>query len=262
MHHPWLYIVWFTTLISHFEFWGSAVGTTPAAFSVLGATSSIIMIYALDRLSESPEDKVNGHITSRLKSDMLPLFCIMCALCTVSMCFEPHLMMNAAIAAPFTYLYTASPTWLGFRIKTLFPLAKNIYVSLIWLGWVFGSVNGVELRHLGAFVVHFALMMISNILQDVKDIKGDRECGVQTLPVIIGLRPSLLASGGLFGLATLLAKILLPDVATEIGISCGVCLCTLVRLLDTPVWTNAHATTFTHMIVGGPGFVRRILSVI
>ena len=190
--------IWVTMLWSHFDFWASAAGAFPSILTRIGAISAVMCTYLADQIIEAPEDVVNAHCRPSWQTDILrPTLRITTVVCAICCLVEPSLLLKGLIALPFAYVYSKNPEWIGFRVKTLFPMAKNVYVSAIWVGWTFGTMideSPANPRYFGTVLVYFSIMMLSNIIMDMKDIEGDSKHGIRTLPVMIGGRRCLMVS--------------------------------------------------------------------
>lgn len=78
-----------------------------------------------------------------------------------------------------------------FRFKDIF-FVKNIMIGLAWGGLVLigGAVTN-DVILLSSFLVASVQVTIGGIIRDIPDIDFDRERGVRTLPVVLGLKTTM-----------------------------------------------------------------------
>ncbi|WP_254523926.1 UbiA family prenyltransferase [Natrinema caseinilyticum] len=82
-------------------------------------------------------------------------------------------------------------------VKHIF-LVKNIVVGLAWgaiplgVGYYYGALGSIGIRFLFAYVT--VMITIAAVVFDVKDIEGDREAGIPTVPNLYGPRVTRIVS--------------------------------------------------------------------
>ena len=177
------------------SFWTSAAGAPLHWLDTFASSAACMALYIFDRMIPSSGDDPESAFRKRARNGpALVTLVTASAFVVVSGLFHRHLLRNTMIALPFGLVYCAQST----PIKTLFPCSKNVYVSLMWLCWFFGAADAFpppDSAHSNVYVAYFCHMMLSNAIMDVKDVRGDRENGIRTLPVMVGermARPALL----------------------------------------------------------------------
>ncbi|MFP8952299.1 UbiA family prenyltransferase [Natrialbaceae archaeon A-arb3/5] len=101
-------------------------------------------------------------------------------------------------------------------IKRVF-LVKNCFVGLAWgviplgVGYYYGRLWTTEILFLAGYIT--AMITIAAIVFDIKDIPGDREEGIATVPNTLGPRLTrLLSLGGVAGVAAVVIVLVWTDV--------------------------------------------------
>ena len=146
-----------------------------------------ILIYSMNRLTDKEEDAINqpGRIRfpRRIRITFLVVSLVFYVLLE-DIVFQKNFLTFAIALVPviIAILYSI------FRLKRFF-LVKNLSIAMalgasvlivpayydnwsgIW-GWL--------------FLFFFLIVLTNSILFDFKDIRGDRACGIHTLPVILG----------------------------------------------------------------------------
>jgi len=155
-------------------------------------------IYSLDSIVDIDKDITNMPERKKFLSERKKLF----LLCSLAAYFLAGLILlqTKPVALPVIFLpfaanafYATKLPILNFRLKDI-PFVKNFVVAVSWgltctLLPVAYMVNPPEMKTLGT-VFYFMLVMtfIAAVLYDVRDVRGDREMGVRTIPVILGAR--------------------------------------------------------------------------
>jgi len=169
--------------------------STSACFIVFLITFSI---YSLDSIVDMNKDTINMPERHKFLSDRKGLF----LLCSLTAYFLAGLILlqSKPFALPIIFVpfaanafYATKLPLLNFRLKDI-PVMKNVVVAVAWgltctLLPAAYMINPPEMKTLGT-VLYFMLIMtfIAAVLYDVRDVKGDKETGVRTIPVIFGAR--------------------------------------------------------------------------
>ena len=157
-----------------------------ALFIVFAAT---LFVYSLNRITDIEEDETNlpsrAAFTERYGK---PLFAIGIVLYVVAILGAvwlgirgaPFLVLPAVVAA----LYSL------FRVKQRL-LVKNLIVGVSWgiiplgVGVYYGIGLPTEIVVLAAFFT--VMLTVAAAVFDIKDIEGDREEGIRTVPIVYGV---------------------------------------------------------------------------
>jgi 4-hydroxybenzoate polyprenyltransferase len=153
----------------------------------------VYSIYSLDKLTDSREDVVNmperaGFIRRHRKIIFATSIASYLLSALLVLLVKPWALpiMLMPIAANAAYGSRISPHIP--RLKDI-PVMKNLLVAFIWASLITVLAAWGETDLLGvAFVSYFLLAksFINTVLYDVRDIEGDRENGVRTIPVLVG----------------------------------------------------------------------------
>lgn len=181
---------------------GISAKTFLCALSVLVLTQ---ITYAYDARFKSREDEINrpqggGALSGRylLAAAVIPLAVMLLA----------GLWAPLVYAAVVTFLYS-DPGIFPRRLKTIPGVKMLVMMSSFWVAGVltpallkYEMSGGLVLSLLRSTVPLLVFLFCLTVLLDIRDVAGDREAGVRTLPVIIGVPASagllvlLLAAGG------------------------------------------------------------------
>jgi 4-hydroxybenzoate polyprenyltransferase len=163
----------------------------------------VFSVYNLNRKTDQAEDALNHErrfsFTSRFE---LPLFAA--ALGAYALATGIALVSGALLACGIVMiplicgiLYSVPIFPQGSKVRRLkeIPLVKNILVSLAW-GATFALVpvalSGLppDTNTLLVFIFIFFWTFIASVLPDIRDMKGDAQVGVVTIPVLLGVTRS------------------------------------------------------------------------
>ncbi|WP_394348188.1 UbiA family prenyltransferase [Salinadaptatus halalkaliphilus] len=103
-------------------------------------------------------------------------------------------------------------------IKRVF-LVKNCFVGGAWagiplgVGYYYGQLLALEILFLAGYV--FAMITIAAVIFDIKDIEGDREAGVSTVPNVFG--PRVTRIGSLVATATVAIAVVIVVFETALA---------------------------------------------
>jgi 4-hydroxybenzoate polyprenyltransferase len=154
----------------------------------------VFSIYSLDKLTDSKEDAINmperGDFIKRHRR-------IVYAASIASYLLSASIVLLAKPwALPIMLLPIAANAVYGSRISPRIPrlkdipVMKNLLVAFIWSSLITALVAWGKSDLLGiAFISYFLLTksFINTVLYDIRDLEGDRENGVRTIPVLMGL---------------------------------------------------------------------------
>jgi 4-hydroxybenzoate polyprenyltransferase len=176
------------------------LGLTPRIQICFSVFLMVFSVYNLNRLTDLKEDAINmperiGFLASRKK------FVLYCSLIAYAFSAIPVFLDNplelpiifiplAANAVYSLHLIPGLP-----RFKDI-PIMKNAFVALsLTLVCVLlpaihlAAGTGTLLKTVFFFIL--IKLYINTVLYDIRDIEGDRENGVRTLPVLIGPRKTV-----------------------------------------------------------------------
>jgi 4-hydroxybenzoate polyprenyltransferase len=153
----------------------------------------VFSIYSLDKLTDSKEDSTNmpergAFIKRHGRTIYIASFASYLLSALIVLLIKPWalpimLLPMAANAAYGSRILPHLP-----RLKDI-PVMKNLLVAFIWASLITVLVAWGETDLLGiAFISYFLLAksFINTVLYDVRDLEGDRENGVRTIPVLMG----------------------------------------------------------------------------
>ncbi len=201
------------------------------------AASATMLVYLLDRLAEaSPEDSLNvperRHWIDSHRPLLLTEF-VGASLCSVVLLFylRPQTLALGATLALLALAYVVPLGPQRWRIKEL-PATKAVWIALVWASasvLIPAVEAGTELSGPVWTLAghHFLMVFAAAVICDLRDIQGDRSCGINTLPVLVGSRTSQIVCVGCLATAagwisvgvivgeldSRLLALLLPDLA-------------------------------------------------
>lgn len=171
--------------------------------SLLAISLSWITTIILNNLEDLSIDKISNPdrplVTQEIPRDIykrISLFCFFCATtCALAINFATFFFVILLLASGI--IYSLPPL----RFKRI-PLFSKLFISfnsllLIMLGYIF---SGKELLNFPSVINWYFLVFITLCLNfiDLKDLEGDKQAGILTLPVILGLKKAKLLIGGFF----------------------------------------------------------------
>jgi 4-hydroxybenzoate polyprenyltransferase len=167
-------------------------------FLLVASFSVTFAVYNLDRLVKQKEDLINDPSRSRLfeARKIWGLVIAISVAAAVSLSASKGLGVLLTLLSPLLVLVGYV---FGFphmpRLKDI-PGVKNLVLVLTWslvptiipnLSVERLATDGILLSLL-IFYFIFAKAMINTILFDVRDIQGDEQAGIRTLPVVLGVK--------------------------------------------------------------------------
>jgi 4-hydroxybenzoate polyprenyltransferase len=176
------------------------LGLNPCILTCSSAALMTFGVYNLDKLTDSDEDKVNMPERGRFFSGRRNLAKLSSvgaySLAIILTIFSKPLAMLIMLSPVMANAIYASRLYPGVpRLKDI-PIVKNITVAFIWAtgGALLPALSmSHEQNILVAMVFYFmaAKMFINTVLYDIRDLKGDGENGVKTMPIILGEQKTL-----------------------------------------------------------------------
>ena len=156
---------------------------------------STIFIYNLERLKPSPADKSNSPERSSWIRDNkntltnINLVLIIACLYLLFSSYSAALLTTAATLLGLSLCYSG-------KLKNI-PAMKNIMVASIWtvtvsifpIIWISESIPKFNTNY--AFIC-FGCAFINTIMFDMRDVTGDKESGIKSIPVILKPKPCYL----------------------------------------------------------------------
>ncbi|MHC1631846.1 MAG: UbiA family prenyltransferase [Methanotrichaceae archaeon] len=154
-------------------------------------------IYSLNKLTDLEEDAINMPERLSFLSDRrnIILFSALGAyLLSIMLIFVENLLAVPIVFVPLiTNAVYSSKLLPGIpRLKDI-PVMKNVTVSVSW-ALVCVLLPAVQMTNASkmeiALVLYFMLIkvFINTVLYDIRDVKGDRETSVRTMPVLLGTK--------------------------------------------------------------------------
>lgn len=178
----------------------SFLGTTPNFLVCLAVFLFAFAIYTLDKVADMDKDAAN--LPERLnflkgRKNLATGYAFTAYSLAIAI-----VLLNMPLALPIlifplavNLIYGSKPISSLPRLKDL-PFIKNFIVAITWaLGTALLPAmhsNYVSVITM-ACVFYFMLIktFIDTVLYDIRDVKGDRESGVKTIPVLIGPRKTI-----------------------------------------------------------------------
>lgn len=157
-------------------------------------------LYSLNKLTDMKEDAIN--MPERLnflkgRRNLIIVYSVASYLLSILLTFleNPSSVIVVFIPLIANALY-GSRLLPGLpRLKDI-PVMKNLVVSVCWAtattllpaGHIMGKISSV------ALVFYFILVkvFVNTVLYDMRDMKGDKESGIRTMPVILGRKKTAL----------------------------------------------------------------------
>jgi 4-hydroxybenzoate polyprenyltransferase len=178
-------------------------GITCSAPVMLVLSLVVFSVYNLNRKTDQAEDALNHErrfsFTSRFERPLFAAALGAYTLATGIALVSGALFACGIVMIPLTcgILYSVPIFPKGAKVRRLkeIPLVKNILVSLAW-GATFAMVpvalSGLppDTSTLLVFFFIFFWTFIASVLPDIRDMKGDAQVGVVTIPVLLGVTRS------------------------------------------------------------------------
>ncbi len=227
-------VAWFAhgdKLVSPQGLWVNLILGSLGAALLNAASNAVNQIHDLeiDRINKPARPLPRGDISVRAATVFYVACGVMAMICALYVSLvtrRPDTVLLFAVAAVFSWAYSAPPArlrargWLA-NLTVAVPRGTLLKVA----GWsLVQSVVSVEAWYIGAIMGLFLLGATST--KDFSDMRGDRACGVHSLPIIYG--PTIAAR-------IIAPFLVLPFVMIPVGALTGVL---TGRVIDL-VWVGA-----------------------
>lgn len=176
------------------------LGLNPCILTCSSAALMTFGVYNLDKLTDCDEDKVNTPERERFFSGRRNLAKLSSvgaySLAIILMIFSKPLAVPIILSPVMANAIYASRLHPGVpRLKDI-PIMKNITVAFIWAtgGALLPALSLSHEQNIPIAMVFYFMavkMFINTVLYDVRDLKGDGENGVKTMPIILGEQKTL-----------------------------------------------------------------------
>lgn len=156
--------------------------------AILFIFCSTVFIYNLERIYSSPADTLNSPQRSlwiqENRALLSNLNIILISICTVLLAIRSS---TAVFGAAFFLLLSC--ICYKSRLKRI-PAMKNLMVAGIWtvtvsifpLMWADLSLNSMNIHYA---CLCFGCALMNTVLFDIRDLTGDKACGIKSIPVIL-----------------------------------------------------------------------------
>lgn len=176
------------------------LGLNPCILTCSSAALMTFGVYNLDKLTDCDEDKVNTPERERFFSGRRNLAKLSSvgaySLAIILMILSKPLAVPIILSPVMANAIYASRLHPGVpRLKDI-PIMKNITVAFIWAtgGALLPALSFSHEQNIPIAMVFYFMavkMFINTVLYDVRDLKGDGENGVKTMPIILGEQKTL-----------------------------------------------------------------------
>ena len=179
--------------------WAKLTGTRLLPEDLFIVPLVMACIYLWNRLYDLREDRINSPKDARLaikSKAALVSCCLMGVLISLGLGFlsgEKWTISLLIFVMILGFLYS-TPVLRHYPIKRLKNLffIKNLTSNLGWslLTVVYPAVHTgatMDGDHWVAFIVMFAAVWMVEIIWDIRDLNGDRQTGIKTIPVVLGV---------------------------------------------------------------------------
>jgi 4-hydroxybenzoate polyprenyltransferase len=211
----------------------------PCSVPVMLVLSLVVFsVYNLNRKTDQAEDALNHErrfsFTSRFERPLFAAALGAYAVATGIAFVYGALPACGIVMIPLIcgVLYSVPIFPQGSKVRRLkeIPLVKNILVSLAW-GATFAmvpvAISGLspDLNTILVFFFIFFWTFIASVLPDIRDMKGDAQVGVVTIPVLLGVPRSKILLTAINAVAG--TAILALAIPTQSLASIGLLICSL-----------------------------------
>jgi 4-hydroxybenzoate polyprenyltransferase len=173
------------------------LGVTPNVMVCFAVFLMTFSVYSLDKITDSKEDAINMPERSSFLSGRRKL--VLCYSLAAYALSALLIFLDRPSNLPIIFIPLAANAVYGSklisgmpRLKDV-PVVKNVVVAISW-ALVTTLLPAMQMApktgSMIASVLYFMLakVFINAVLFDVRDVKGDREMGVKTMPVLLGFR--------------------------------------------------------------------------
>lgn len=164
------------------------LGTSVSWITCLAGGLIIYSVYTLDRALECEEDVINrGELTGACKEIGLVVTALTFLMGAYVFAKEGILVL-AFLPFVTGYLYSKGIKIGKFALRLKGGLGvKNVVVGLSWGAFIAGIPGNYSiLPVMTVFVLYGVKTLINSVIDDFKDIKGDTQAGIRTLPICLG----------------------------------------------------------------------------
>jgi len=173
------------------------LGVTPDVLVCFAVFLMTFSIYSLDKITNSNEDAINMPERSIFLSGRRKI--VLCYSLAAYALSALLILLDKPLAIPIIFIPLAANAVYGSRLipgiprlKDV-PVVKNFVVAISW-ALVTALLPAMQMMPKNdsviASVLYFMLakVFINAVLFDVRDVKGDRDMGIRTMPVLLGTR--------------------------------------------------------------------------
>lgn len=176
------------------------LGVTPDLHACLAVFLTVFSVYSLNKLTDRKEDAINfperlGFLAGRTR--LILVYSLMSYALSVLLIFWEKPIFVPVIFIPLlaNALYSSKIIPGLPRLKDI-PFMKNLVVACSW-ALVCVLIPAAYLECLDArvlLIIYFMTLksLINTVLYDIRDVAGDRENGIRTVPCLLGPRKTLL----------------------------------------------------------------------
>jgi len=171
------------------------LGATPNNYTCLSVFLMTFGIYSINKLTDIREDSINRpERIAFLKSREIKILIIsiisLILSAIVTYCNERRALLILMIPFIANCVYSSQIHPAVPRLKDI-PFVKNIVVGLSWalVCTLMPAISQENFLFLPVAAVAYLMLIkdfINSTLCDLKDVRGDKENGVRTIPVILG----------------------------------------------------------------------------
>lgn len=161
--------------------------------NVLNIIAGFLIIYStytLDRAAGGEEDKINRCELNRARKDIALYVCLSTFILGASILFFDNLAIWAFVPLIIGAIYTKGFGFGQYTLRLKGGLGmKNITVALSWGACITGiAIQGLEdsIVTMIIFLFFFVKTFVNTVMNDFRDVDGDRAVGLKTLPIFLG----------------------------------------------------------------------------
>ena len=159
-------------------------------------------VYSINRLTDIREDVINNPRRTEFvekQSNLFFVYSLLSLIIALILSYLHSFLTFLIILLPIIFVIVYSIKWIPKsislhkrRLKEIF-LMKSIIVSLGWALIPFYVIIYLNTFLFGIFFISFFIFLrifIGTIMFDIRDVKGDKINGIQTIPVCCGIKES------------------------------------------------------------------------
>jgi 4-hydroxybenzoate polyprenyltransferase len=161
-------------------------------------------VYNLNRKTDEAEDAINHQeryrFTKKYERSLYLTAVIGCILALILGAFYglmTFFMVLFPLLLGILYSIPCLPPSTGYRRLKEIPLLKNIIVGIAWgvpLTFIPLLVTDMPVTFAAAICLVYlcSFVFIASVLPDVRDMEGDKQSGIRTIPVVIGAEKTMI----------------------------------------------------------------------